>query len=277
MLCRHRDHRTVRKTPLERALHLDDEAHYFLLHTFIVSFRSRCDARGLSLLQAFHCFDLDGNGLLDADEMWTACHALGMQAAADGVAAAASASSSGCVRPGDVMDVIRYADADGNGQLDFSEFAVAFRTREEVAAEYQIIDQRDDDTSPSPRTPITAASADVAPADASAAMPKLTLMRMPPPERPSPPPAFVRPVATPAIAAPVSAPAAAPWPSAVFPGAPAAARPAAPVPAVAAPSPAPLPRSPPVIVATTEWNCAACTYTNQPGRTRCEICDTPKQ
>jgi hypothetical protein len=301
LLSRHRDQRTTRRTPLERALRLDDEAHYFLLHSFIVAFRSRCDARGLSLLQAFHCFDLDGNGLIDADELWTACHALGMQpadGAADGsTAASASSGGGGCVRPADVMDVIHYADADGNGQLDFGEFAAAFRTREEAAAEdhhSQPVDGQDDKPT-TPRTPSSAAAAaDVAPADASEAMPKLTLMRMPAPELQPPPPAFVRPVVATAVAAPASRsapaapsmPSAAPWPSA-FPGAAATARSPAsgPGPAAAAPSPAvvtpapaaPLPRSPPVVVAATEWSCAACTFTNRPGRSRCEICDTPKQ
>lgn len=300
LLSRHRDQRTTRRTPLERALRLDDEAHYFLLHSFIVAFRSRCDARGLSLLQAFHCFDLDGSGLIDADELWTACHALGMQpadGAADGsTAASASSGGGGCVRPADVMDVIRYADADGNRQLDFGEFAVAFRTREEAAAEdhhSQPVDGADDERPTAPRASSSAAAAaDVAPAGASEAMPKLTLMRMPAPELQPPPPAFVRPVAATAVAAPVSAPAtpsmpsAASWPSA-FPGAAATARSpasgsgpaaAAPSPAVVTPVPAaPLPRSPPVVVATTEWSCTACTFTNRPGRSRCEICDTPKQ
>jgi len=252
-----------------------------------VAFRSRCDARGLSLLQAFHCFDLDGNGLIDADELWTACHALGMQPADGSAAASASSAGSGggCVRPADVMDVIRYADADGNGQVDFDEFAAAFRTREEAAAEDhqpQPADGQDAEKPTLPRASITAASANVAPVDAPAAMPKLTLMRMPAPEQPPPPPSFVRPVAAaaPAVAASASAaaapsmPSAASWSSAL-PGAAATARPTASVPAVVAP--APLPRSPPAVVATTEWNCAACTFTNRAGRSRCEICDTPKQ
>ena len=182
LLSRHRDQRTTRRTPLERALRLDDEAHYFLLHSFIVAFRSRCDARGLSLLQAFHCFDLDGSGLIDADELWTACHALDMQpadGAADGsTAASASSGGGGCVRPADVMDVIHYGDADGNRQLDFGEFAAAFRTREEVAAEHQQpqhVHGQGDEKPTSPRASSNAraatASADVAPANASAAIP----------------------------------------------------------------------------------------------------------
>jgi hypothetical protein len=270
LLCRHRDHRTVSKTPLEKMMHFTDETHWFFLHALIIAIRSRLDAKGLSLLQAFHLFDLDGNGLLDSNELWTALHFLGFQA-----------EDRSTVTPNDVQDLMRLSDTGEDGALDFEEFTRAFHTREEVQithAQLEAIDEDDREEQKSglsTKLPLATntSSSVAAPID----LPKLELIQMPAPQRPTHAPAYVSPTGPSSVPPPatapqqlpshVSAPAASPW---SFPAAGPAASSVAGVP----PS---QPRSPPIVVATSPWNCGVCTYANGAGRSRCEMCDTPKQ
>jgi Ca2+-binding EF-hand superfamily protein len=261
LLCRHRDHRTLQKTPLEAAMTFSDEAHWFLLRTILITFRARLDAKKLSLLQAFHLFDLDGNGFIDAGELWTAFTFLGF-AGSHGDSSSGLAASPAQVTPNDVMDVLRFGDAGGDGSLDFEEFTRAFRTREEGHDGARIEEVNEDASSSEERKDDSASSDSPPPVD----LPKLELIPMPAPQRPSPPPAYERPR--------VTAPAAAP--SHVSPQPPAAAAYQA-APAQPAFQPAP-PQQParPMVVATAEWACGVCTYINRPGQSRCSMCDTPK-
>lgn len=262
LLCRHRDHRTVAKTPLERVLHFSDESQWFYLRALVVSFRQRIDSKGLSLLEAFHHFDLDGNGLLDADELWTALHFLGF--GIDGDAA---------VKPNDAMELMRLADTGQDGAIDFEEFARAFRTREEMRHMHETMEREEEEeketekNQPSVQTS-SSASASAAP---TVALPKLDLLPMPALEPATPAPAYVAPSATiptrasPPSTVPPSVPVASP--SVWSPSLPAS------VPAASFP---PLRSSAlPLVVATHAWSCPACTFENAAGRSRCEICDTP--
>jgi len=252
LLARHRDHRTVAKTPLEQALLLDDEAHWMLQQSLRVALRSACDRRGLSLLQAFHWLDVEGKGLLAVDELWTACHALGVTSA-----------ESSLVRPSDIVDLLRAADVDGDGKLDFAEFARALAISHTHAQEDEQHGLQQSQQAKETFVQTTDSSSKSA-ATPAPPLPKLTLLKMPAPDPSAPTPSFVPPVAATGIVPVTAAPAAAPAVARV----PAAAAPAA---AVVASPPA-LP-----VVGTAQWSCSVCTYLNSPSRTRCEMCDTPKQ
>jgi Ca2+-binding EF-hand superfamily protein len=270
LLARHRDHRTIAKTPVEQAILFDDEAHWMILHSLRVALRAACDAKGLSLLQAFHLCDVEGKGLLGVDELWTVCHALGL-----------TGNGINSIHPSDIVDFIRYADTNGDGKLDFSEFTVVLCTREEAAAAvfgHQGTTQIDEQ----PKSQSSSSSSSTEPS-----LTKLTLMKMPTPEKAPPTPSFIPPVpaasATPTAPVPQSTPvrpsipAANPsmgWGFPAFPQQPPAAVPVQPA-QQPQQSQARFPAA--IAAATTEWNCPVCTYRNGPGRSRCEMCDTPKQ
>ena len=57
------------------------------------------------LREVFDAFDQDGNGSIDAKEIRAVCDQLGLEADAS-----------------DIEDLIKKADTDGNGKIEFNEF-----------------------------------------------------------------------------------------------------------------------------------------------------------
>lgn len=274
LLARHRDHRTITKTPIEKVMQLQDEIHYFYMQALIVTIRHRIDAKGMSLLQAFHLFDIDGNGLLDPSELWTAMHFLGLVAAAsppsDSSSSVVSSSSPSValVSPSELIDFLRLSDHGADGALDFEEFAAALRTREEAhmhghhtdaggraAGTQASIDQPNADDAEHKAYPAGSSASSPAPH-------KLPLIPIPAIPTPPPPTPFRTPPTQPHRPPP--------QPTAVTH----TSLTQAPTPAAPATAATQV-RSPPVASAT-PWPCAVCTYENSAGRSRCEMCDTPK-
>ena len=299
LLCRHRDHRNVEKTPVDHLMQFESETQWYLIHAMSVAIRQALDKRGMSLLQAFHCFDIDGDGVIDAGELWTAMCFLQLaqptatsesheeeKKAQDSSVPSTDASSVHLLQSQDIMDFIRLADRNEDGSLDFNEFTHALRTREEtmegqeehVNEEVGAQDDEDDltherKTNIDSSTSALSASSQSS-SSASIHLPKLTRLPLPPLPSATPPPTYIAPSKVAPMAQTINS--ASSSRSAAMPHQPPSSQPQHPPQSAPSQSPPPAgPRSPPLVVSLQSWNCSVCTYLNAPGRSRCEMCDTP--
>eukprot|EP01087_Luapelamoeba_hula_P004848 TRINITY_DN1482_c0_g1_i1.p1 TRINITY_DN1482_c0_g1~~TRINITY_DN1482_c0_g1_i1.p1 ORF type:complete len:4317 (-),score=602.49 TRINITY_DN1482_c0_g1_i1:51-13001(-) len=103
--CRRRMNRKWEDTPLAKFCSLPDEFHLLKQLAQSVRIREAIKAKGLLLYDAFRLFDSARNGFLTAPELWGAMDWLGIAASAE-----------------DILDFMRTADANHDGNVDYREF-----------------------------------------------------------------------------------------------------------------------------------------------------------
>ena len=111
--CRHRDRRTYSNTPVVQALSTADHIEFARLQAVTSLLCSATQSRELTVLEAFSATDHNGDGFVDAGELYALLRWLDVD-----------------VRAGEVRALIKRADANDDGQLDFNEFAAIFHQQQ---------------------------------------------------------------------------------------------------------------------------------------------------
>ena len=112
--CRHRERRTFENTPVVTAMQLPDHLTFIRLQALASLLCSGLTEKGYTVLEAFSLVDADGDGYVTVGEMYSALTWLGLDVSGE-----------------EVRGLVRRADLDGNGQLDFAEFAGLFHQHEQ--------------------------------------------------------------------------------------------------------------------------------------------------
>ena len=111
--CRHRDRRTYTNTPVVQALSTTDHIAFARLQAVTILLCSATQAKELTVLEAFSAADHNGDGFVNAAELYGMLRWLGID-----------------VRAGEVRVLIKRADANDDGKLEFNEFAAIFRQQQ---------------------------------------------------------------------------------------------------------------------------------------------------
>ena len=111
--CRHRDRRTYSNTPVVQALSTADHIEFARLQAITSLLCSAVQDKDLTVLEAFSATDHNGNGFVDAAEMYGLLRWLGIDVQAE-----------------EVRALIKRADANDDAQLEFNEFAAIFHQQQ---------------------------------------------------------------------------------------------------------------------------------------------------
>ena len=103
--CRRRMRRKWEETPLSKLFTLPDEFYLLKQRAQSVRTREAIKAKGMLLYDAFRMFDYRRNGLLSPAELWGALEWLGLD-----------------LGPHDILDFVRTADTDRDGNISYREF-----------------------------------------------------------------------------------------------------------------------------------------------------------
>jgi len=117
--CRRRLARKWDETPLCKVFTITDEFDMLRQRAQTVRIRECIKQRGILLYDAFRLFDIDHNGYVSPAELYGALEWLGVQN----------------LTPGDILDFVRTADLDKDGNISYQEFVEMLKDPDAVAAD----------------------------------------------------------------------------------------------------------------------------------------------